>query len=107
MALFVGCGRAKRNPSALPITVLLTLPRTVARFTPIPRPIHRQYPRLYIPMKRRPRPVGDPFHITVLTRVVMDVIHMPGKVFFITDAVFPEAALPDATFAFALSAGRN
>ncbi|MCY1295741.1 hypothetical protein D3C85_1361560 [compost metagenome] len=43
----------------------------------------------------------------MLTRVVVDVIHMPGEVVFVANAVFPEAALPDAAFAFAGAAFRH
>ena len=37
----------------------------------------------------------------MLARVVVDVIHMPGEVVIIANAVLAEAALPDAAFALA------
>ncbi|MDT4862222.1 hypothetical protein FQZ97_968620 [compost metagenome] len=44
--------------------------------------------------------------MAVLTWVVMDVIHMPAKIFVIADAVFPESPLPDSPFSFAQAAFR-
>src|SRR5690606_29554054 len=43
----------------------------------------------------------------MLARIVMDVIHMPNKIPFIANAVFPVAALPNTPLALALPTCRN
>ena len=39
-----------------------------------------------------------PFYPTVLHRVVMDVVHMPGQIRLILNRVFPIAPLPQVIF---------
>jgi len=43
--------------------------------------------------------------MAVFHRIEMNVIHMSGKVPFVSDEVFPIPALPDAAFSFARPAG--
>jgi len=45
--------------------------------------------------------------MTMLARVVVDVVHVPGEVGIVADAVLPEAALPDAALPAFLTAGRE
>jgi hypothetical protein len=47
------------------------------------------------------------FYIAVLDRVEVNVIRVSSKIAAIADRMLPEAALPDAAFAFARAAGRN
>lgn len=57
-------------------------------------------------MKRRVGPVPQVGHEAVLRRVEMNIIHMRGIIPVVSDRVFPEPPLPNATLAFADSAGR-
>jgi len=50
------------------------------------------------PMKRTIGPIARPGDITVLDRVVMNVIHMPLPIGFVPQVMLPEASLPDAPF---------
>ena len=42
------------------------------------------------------RPIFGAFYIPMLYRVVVDVLHMVGKIGFVANAVFPKPPLPDA-----------
>ena len=64
-------------------------------------PIFVVHALLHITMKGGIRPLGSGLDIAVFHRVVMDVVQMGGKISFIADQVFPEAALPDGPLAFA------
>lgn len=58
-------------------------------------------------MERRMRPIAGSLHVTMLDRVVVDVIEMMMPIFLIADDMFPIAALPDAAFATPLTINGN
>jgi hypothetical protein len=64
-------------------------------------PIHWNDPTCDIPVDARIRPMRRRIRIAMLDRVVVDIAHVAGKVSVIADQVFPIAALPNTTFAFA------
>lgn len=88
-----------------------TLPRHLSpsplHLLSITRPIQRQDSFLHVSMEGRPAPIGHPLDMAVLARVVVDVVHMTGKILVVADAMFPETALPDAPFPLALAAARK
>jgi hypothetical protein len=61
---------------------------------PSTTPIHRINPILSITMKCRIWPFADLLAIPMLHRVVMNVIHVPDKIGFIANLMFPIPTLP-------------
>ena len=49
-------------------------------------------------MKARMFPLMRTAHMSMFYRIVVYVIHMPGKILLIANQVFPEPPLPNATF---------
>lgn len=52
------------------------------------------------------RPFRDVLHIAMLDRIVVNVIRMTLEVPLVANEVFPEPALPDFPFAFAMASMR-
>ncbi len=84
---------------AKPITFLTALSIIMTILGLIACPIRRIVTEFHMTMKRGRRPVAHPRNETVLDRIDMDIIKMPGKIAFIPDCVLPIAPLPDAAFA--------
>ena len=49
--------------------------------------------------------MGGTFGVTVFNRIVMDIVQMLAKVFFVSNCVFPEAPLPYGRLPFFSSGG--
>jgi hypothetical protein len=49
------------------------------------------------------RPVANAFYQAVFHRIVMNVIHVPGKIVLITDSMFPITSLPKCEFAIRIT----
>ena len=49
-------------------------------------------------MKSRIWPIGQVSNVTVLDRIVVNVIHVISKVGFIANCVFPKPPLPNGSF---------
>ena len=52
-----------------------------------------------------PNQIRQPRHVTVLYRIVMNIINVTLIVLLIRDNVFPKASLPNATFTLLLALG--
>src|SRR6202008_2318023 len=53
---------------------------------------------LHVAVKGRIRPIRHLPHKAMLHRIPVDVVHVPAQVFVVANAVFSEAALPQAAF---------
>ena len=72
---------------------------------PIGTPIDVEYTLSDKSVKRLIRPIFGPCDVSVLRGVVVDVVNVLVEVSYVSDQVFPESALPDATLALAGAAG--
>jgi len=50
-------------------------------------------------MKTRRLPLMRTYHISVFYRIVVDIIHMSGKILLVANQMFPESPLPNAALA--------
>jgi hypothetical protein len=66
----------------------------------LPRPIRRKNAGAYVAMERRPRPLRHTRNQAVFDRVEVHVVDVMTQIAFVSDEVFPIAALPDAAFSF-------
>ena len=84
-------GEAQRNPSSFckPIRII----------QPSSRPITRIKSKPYITVKRRVRPIGNLFDVTMFYRIVMDVVHISFPIGFIAQSMLPENSLPNPALA--------
>ena len=51
------------------------------------------------------RPITDTRDMSVLHRIEMDIIDMPGEIVLVANGVLPESPLPDATLISVRTAG--
>src|SRR5437016_955056 len=65
------------------------------RFTEIACPILRQHAASDEKMERGMRPVANSRNQIMFYRIIVNVIHVSGKIFLIADRVFPVAPLPN------------
>jgi hypothetical protein len=50
--------------------------------------------QLHVFVKGGMRPIPHPRHVAMFDRVVMNLLDMPYEIDFVTDLMFPKAALP-------------
>jgi len=72
-----------------------------------PSPVWAQPPQTDVTVKRRERPIGNAFDQAVLDRIVMDIVHMPLKIIFVVDGMFPVTPLPQVIFSFSSVSKKN
>lgn len=66
----------------------------------IARPIDRIVAEFHMTMKRGWHPVAHPRNETVLNRIDVHIIDMPGKIAFIPYRMLPVPTLPNRAFGF-------
>ena len=62
-------------------------------------PIRRTDAPVDVTMKRRIRPIGNPFDIAMFDRVDMTIIDVCGVILIVADCVLPKPPLPYSVFA--------
>ena len=73
--------------------------RRLAIVSALAQPIGSANPFFDPTMKARMFPLLRTLRMSVLHRIVVNIIHMPGKILLIANEMFPEAPLPNAVLA--------
>ena len=95
-------GHAALCPTFPPCGIRLLKMHTLYVWRFILPPIGRIPSFCYATRERAIGPFGNATHIAVFDGVVMNVIHMPSPIVFVTNGVLPKAALPNGLFSFRL-----